>query len=273
MIRTEAALREAVLRLAAAGVPDPGRDARVLLAHVLGGAVALPDSLTQAELDRYQAAIDRREAREPVSHITGRRSFWRYDFNVTPAVLDPRPETETLIEAALNVDFRTVLDLGTGSGAIFLTLLAERMGATGVGTDISSDALAVARQNAARLAVADRARLVQANWFNGIDGQFDLIVSNPPYIAAQEMAGLAPEVSRFEPHAALTDGGDGLSAYRAIARGAAAYLAPGGTVLVEIGSTQGTSVSAIFASTGFEGIRILQDLDGRDRVVSLRKSR
>lgn len=269
------ALRSAVTRLRGAGLPDAPRDARRLLAHALGIApgrltLVLPEPLAAPAADAYEAAIARRLARVPVSHITGMRAFYGRDFAVSADVLDPRPETETLIEAALAAPFGTVLDLGTGSGCILLTLLAERPGATGLGTDRSAAALDVARENAARLSVST-ARFERADWFEGIDGRFDLIVSNPPYIAASEMGALAPELAH-EPRGALTDEGDGLSAYRAIAAGAADRLAPDGRLLVEIGPTQGAAVSEILSAAGLDIQGLHPDLDGRDRVVEARSA-
>ncbi|MHC0052691.1 peptide chain release factor N(5)-glutamine methyltransferase [Actibacterium sp. D379-3] len=264
------ALIAAVARLRAAGIADAPRDARRLLAHAMGVAadrltLVLPDPLTPQAETAFEAAIARRAAREPVSHITGRRVFFGRDFHVGPAVLDPRPETETLIELALAAPFSRVLDLGTGSGCILLTLLAERPGATGLGVDLSPAALAVARGNAARLGLVGAFAL--SDWFSAVTGRFDLIVSNPPYIAADEMAALSPELGH-EPEMALTPGGDGLDAYRAIAAGAPAHLAPGGRLLVEIGPTQAHAVSALFARAGLENISTHPDLDGRDRVVA-----
>ncbi len=266
------ALARARAALAAADVPDPARDARALLAHALRGAedgliLALPEPMSAEAEARLDAAVAARVRRQPVAQITGRRLFWGRAFRVTPDVLDPRPETETLIAEALAVPFDRVLDLGTGSGAILATLLAERTGATGLGTDLSDAALAVARENAQALGVAARADFGLHDWFAGVTGLFDLIVSNPPYIAADEMATLAPEVREWEPQLALTPGGDGLAAYRAIAAGAGAHLAPGGRVLVEIGASQGRAVADLFAANGFASVRVSPDLDGRDRVV------
>ncbi|TFL17880.1 peptide chain release factor N(5)-glutamine methyltransferase [Jannaschia formosa] len=245
-------MSDALARLRAAGVPDPEGDLRRLRRAFDG-----------AGLDE---AVARRAAREPVSHILGRRAFWAHEFEVTPDVLDPRPETETLVEAALEGELTTVLDLGTGSGCILLSLLAARPEAQGLGTDISEAALAVARRNAEALGLAARATFRRADWLSGIDGAFDLIVSNPPYIAAAEMAGLSPEVLR-EPHAALTPGGDGLDAYRVIARDAPARLAPGGRLMVEIGPTQADPVQDLFRQAGLADLRVQTDLDGRNRVV------
>ncbi len=265
------ALTMAIARLRAAGLASPERDARRLVAFAAGvSAERLPLYLreafgNQAALERVLAA---RLARQPVSQITGERLFWGRSFRVTPTVLDPRPETEELIVAALEEPFARLLDLGTGSGCIALTLLAERPKATGLATDLSETALSVARDNAERLGV--RVGFVQSDWFAEVSGQFDLILSNPPYIAAAEMAELAPETRDWEPHMALTDGADGLSCYRAIAAGAVAHLCPGGRLMVEVGAMQGAAVSALFEEAGLEDIRIRPDMDGRGRVVSAR---
>ncbi|PWJ21061.1 peptide chain release factor N(5)-glutamine methyltransferase [Jannaschia seohaensis] len=251
-------MSDAIARLATAGVPDPAGDLRRLKRAFEG-----------ADLE---AAIARRAAREPVSHILGRRAFWKHEFEVTADVLDPRPETETLVEAAVSSALSSVLDLGTGSGCILLSILDAYPQARGLGTDLSPAALAVATRNAARLGLSDRAAFRQADWVDGIDGTFDLIVSNPPYIAEAEMAGLSPEVLH-EPHLALTPGGDGLAAYRVITRDAPARLAPGGRLMVEIGPTQGQAVHALFEQSGLTEIQLLNDLDGRNRVVSGKKPR
>lgn len=270
------ALRAVVARLMAAGVPGAAGDARALLAYALRIApdrltLHLSESVTPEAMQRLDAALAARAARQPVSQITGSRLFWGRTFRVTPEVLDPRPETETLVAAALSAPFSRVLDLGTGSGAILLSLLAERPGATGLGTDLSAAALAVAAQNAEALGLAARTVLQQADWFDGVTGRFDLIVSNPPYIAAAEMADLQPEVRDWEPHLALTPGGDGLRAYHRIAAGLRNHLAPGGRVLVEIGATQGLSVAELFRVAGLSGVSVLPDMDRRDRVVAARR--
>ncbi len=274
----QAMLAKAVRRLEAAGVPDAPRDARRLLAHALGVApgrltLVLGGPVPDAAAEAFEILVTRRAAREPVSHLTGTRSFWGRDFVVTPDVLDPRPETEILIAAALEAPFVRVLDLGTGSGCILLTLLAERATATGIGCDLSGAALAVAGRNRAALGLDERAELCAGDWFAALDadtGRFDLIVSNPPYISASEMPALAPETRDFEPRAALTDEGDGLAAYRAIAAGAPAWLTPGGRLMVEIGPTQADAVSGLFAASGLAEVAVLRDLDGRDRVVVAR---
>lgn len=269
------ALRLAIPRLVAAGITDAPRDARVLLAHAAGIAperltLHLADPLDAAAEAAFVEAVTRRAAREPVSHITGTRLFWGRAFRVTPDTLDPRPETEILVEAALAEPFVKCLDLGTGTGCVLLSCLAGMPMAQGTGTDIHPATLTVAEENAQRLGLTSRARFVLSDWFGAVQGRFDLILSNPPYISDAEMADLSPEVLH-EPRRALTPGGDGLDAYRAIARGAPARLMPGGRLMVEIGPAQGQAVAALFAAEGFADIRILPDLDGRDRVVAGRK--
>ncbi|MFB9148190.1 peptide chain release factor N(5)-glutamine methyltransferase [Roseovarius ramblicola] len=269
-----AALASAQRALAEAGIEGAAGDARALVAEAAGVArdrltLHLGDAMAPGARARLDAMLARRLAREPVARILGRRAFWGRDFAVTPDVLDPRPETECLVaEALAGPAPARLLDLGTGSGCLAVTLLAEVPGARGVATDISRAALAVASGNAARHGVAARLDLVEADWFDLVAGRFDLIVSNPPYIAEAEMAGLAPEVRGHDPRAALSDGADGLGAYRAIATGVRAHLAPGGRVLVETGAGQGPQVARLFADAGLAEVRILPDMDGRDRVVT-----
>ncbi|GGO25100.1 release factor glutamine methyltransferase [Gemmobacter aquaticus] len=259
--------------LASAGVPEPAKDARLLLSHAVGLSsdrliMAMQEPLPDSAEPRLASMVEARCKRQPISQIIGQRQFWGRDFRVTPDVLDPRPETEVLIAAALSAPFTRVLDLGTGSGAILVTLLSERPSAQGVATDLSPAALAVAQDNAVRLGVAERASFLPGSWFDPVQGMFDLIVSNPPYIAADEIPALSPEVLNWEPHMALTPGGDGLDAYRAITAGAPHYLRPNGRLLMEIGPTQGAAVASLCHAAGLTSPSILQDMDGRDRVVS-----
>ncbi len=269
------AMVAATARLRAAGVADPARDARVLLAHaarIEAARVTLiaPEDLEPEIEERYDQLIALRAVRVPVSHLLGERDFYGRRFKISREVLDPRPETEVLIEAALAQPYSRVLDLGTGSGAILVTLLAENPEATGLGVDLSEAACLQASANAVLHRVQSRAEILQSDWFGRVTGSFDLIVSNPPYIAASELPDLSDEVRRHEPETALTDGGDGLSAYRAIAARAPRHLTPGGRLFVEIGSAQGAAVREIFAEAGFSGLTILPDLDRRDRVVAAR---
>ncbi|WP_120632963.1 peptide chain release factor N(5)-glutamine methyltransferase [Ruegeria sp. EL01] len=269
------AMVAATARLRAAGVDDPARDARVLLAHaarIEASRVTLiaPEELSPDISERYDQLISLRAIRVPVSHLLGEREFYGRGFRVSSDVLDPRPETEALVEAALSQPFDHVLDLGTGSGCILVTLLAERTSATGMGVDVSEAACLQASANAVKHGVQDRIDIRKSNWFDGVDDAYDLIVSNPPYISLTEMRGLSPEVREHEPRLALTDEGDGLGAYRHIAAGAPDFLMPGGRILVEIGPTQAAQVSALLDASGLADIRIIPDLDGRDRVVGAR---
>lgn len=260
------ALQDARRQLDVAGSPSAARDASALIDVVQRGAPPWTP-LTDEQMAHLQRLVDRRARREPISHITGTRAFWMHDFQVTADVLDPRPDTETLVDSALAHPFDTVLDLGTGSGCILLSLLHERPVACGLGTDVSDAALRVARRNAAAVGVSNRAEWRVSDWFTDVTGTFDLIVSNPPYIARSEMPDLAPELA-FEPRGALTDEGDGLSAYRAITAGAPRFLAAGGRLMVEIGPTQARDVTAFFHAAGLENVTTHPDLDGRDRVIS-----
>ncbi|WP_424833448.1 peptide chain release factor N(5)-glutamine methyltransferase [Ruegeria sp.] len=269
------AMVDATARLRAAGVDDPARDARLLLAHaarVEASRVTLiaPEELSVEIAERYDQLISLRAIRVPVSHLLGEREFYGRRFRVSRDVLDPRPETEILIEVALSEPFDHVLDLGVGSGCILITLLAERTSASGIGIDLSEAACLQASANAVQHKVQGRAEILQSNWFENIDGKFDLIVSNPPYISLSEMNELSPEVREYEPRLALTDEGDGLEAYRHIAASAPDFMAPRGRILVEIGSSQAADVASLFDATGLSQIRVIPDLDGRDRVVSAR---
>ncbi|WP_299614449.1 peptide chain release factor N(5)-glutamine methyltransferase [uncultured Tateyamaria sp.] len=269
------AMVAATARLRAAGVPDPARDARILLAHaaqVDAARVTLiaPEDIAPDIADRYDHLIALRAVRVPVSHLIGEREFYGRRFKVSAEVLDPRPETETLVEAALSEDFERLLDLGTGSGCLLVTLLAERGDAKGVGIDLSETACLQASANAVLHKVASRAQILQGDWFDPAEGRFDLIVANPPYLSAFEMEEVSPELRDHEPRMALTDEGDGLSAFRIIADQAGSYLTAEGRVLCEIGSQQGPDVRAIFERGGWGTVAVMPDLDGRDRVVLAR---
>lgn len=266
------AMVAAMARLRAAGVPDPARDARVLLAHAASVDAArvtliAPEDIAPEIAERYDNLIALRAVRVPVSQLIGAREFYGRAFDISRDVLDPRPETEALIEVALSAPFERVLDLGTGSGCILVTLLAERTEAQGIGVDISENACLHASANAARHAVADRAQILQSDWFDAVEGRFDLIASNPPYLSLSEMDEVQPELRDHEPRIALTDEKDGLSAYRVIAAHAQGYLNAQGRVLVETGWKQGREVAQIFEAQGWGEVAILPDLGGQDRVV------
>ena len=267
-------LARAVGQLRDAGINDPAPDARILLAHALGVdrsrlTLVLHDDVTSDQEDAFEQSVAARVTRQPVAQIVGQRAFYGRDFIVTSDVLDPRPDTELLVDLALSEPFETVLDLGTGSGCILLSLLAERPAAVGQGVDVSERALTVAHRNAMQLGVQDRVTLHAGSWFAPVDdtARFDVIVSNPPYITQDEMSELSPEVREWEPHLALTPGGDGLDAYRIITRAAPDYLATGGRLLLEIGHLQATAVMEMCRSAGFSEVAVHQDLAGKERVV------
>lgn len=264
-------LRDGIATLREAGIEDAPRDARLLMAKAMGVpadrlTLHLQDPLTPAAGRSFADLVKLRASRQPMAQILGERLFWGRSFEVTRDTLDPRPETEVLVAEALSAPFVSMLDLGTGSGCILISCLLGMAAASGLGTDISEAALRVAARNAQRHGLT-RARFQASDWFRSVQGRHDLIVSNPPYIAAAEIQGLAPEVRDWEPRRALTPGADGLAAYRIITAGAPARLMPGGRLLLEIGPTQGAAVSALMKAQGLTGVRILPDLDGRDRVV------
>lgn len=269
---------QAKARLEAAGLPGPVIDARLLVeAAAEATRVDIVTDPYRALTPEQEATLAdylaRREKREPVSHILGRKGFWKIMLRVTPDVLTPRPDTETVVETVLK-EFPeqarwSVLDLGVGSGAILLAILAERPAAKGLGVDASEDALAVARDNAAALGLEGRTALLRGDWTAGLaDNAFDLVVSNPPYIATDVLETLEPEVKDFEPRLALEGGPDGLDAYRILAPEIVRVLKPGGRFAVEIGYDQKDAVEALFRAAGAENVRTIRDLADRDRVVA-----
>ena len=271
----DAALRRGTEALNAARIEDARAEARLLLAHVLGVTrerllLDRGAPLDDAALGRFDALIARRAAHEPVAYLTGAREFWSLGFEVTRDTLIPRPESETLIEALLDrVTDRTaplrVLDLGTGSGCLLLALLSELPQASGIGVDLSAGALAVARRNAVRLGLADRASFVQGRWGEALSGRFDLIVVNPPYVAAG--APLPPDVAAYEPASALFAGPSGLDAYAALAPDLARLLAPTGVAALELGAGQAESVAALLSRAGLEPRDRRRDLAGHERCM------
>ncbi len=274
------ALAAAATRLNAAGVDSARLDARALLAHILAVETTTLFSrperrLSADEVVRYESAVARRERREPLSHITGWREFWSLPFRVTADTLDPRADTETVVEAVLELvpDRKLplrLLDLGTGTGCILLSLLHEMPNASGVGVDTSEAACAVARDNARRLGLDQRVSIVLGDWGSGLDGCFDVIVSNPPYIPVAETAALQPEVAQFEPRAALAAGDDGLACYRIIAPQLPRLLASGGNVVFEVGRGQAAAVAGMLAAAGLGVTGTRRDLAGVDRCVLAR---
>lgn len=264
--------------LRAAGLDNADREARLLLVAASGlGAVDLvvePGAAlgekAAAQLERFLA---RRAAREPLSRIVGQREFWSLKLAISPNVLDPRPDTETVVEAALAAfasrreERLRILDLGAGSGAILCALLSELPNAVGVAAEISPQAAGVARANLATLGFAARSRVVVGRWAEALDGRFDIVVSNPPYIASAEIDNLALEVRGHDPRLALDGGRDGLDAYRAIAGALGRIIAPRGAFFLEIGAGQGGAVSSLLTEAGMGDVALVRDLAGHDRVA------
>jgi release factor glutamine methyltransferase len=264
-------------RLEAAGIDTPVLDARLLLEA--GAGVSRLEIVTdprrpvsEAQINAVDALTQRREAREPVSHIFGRKHFWTLDLAVNRNVLTPRPETEFVVESGLQELLpaeapHRILDLGAGSGAIVLALLKDRPNATAIAVDISDAALDVVRENAEQLGVAARLEIRRGDWASDLNERVDLVVSNPPYIPTADIDSLAPEVSRFEPRLALDGGPDGLAAYRIITASLPRVLKPGGAFALEVGLGQAESVRAMAKAVGLSTTEPRRDLSGIPRVV------
>lgn len=271
------AVRAAAARLRAAGLDTPDLDARVLALEAFGldHAAFLGQGGEQAPregLDRLESMTARRAVGEPVARILGRREFWGLDFRLSPATLVPRPDTETVVQAALDAVKAkpgplTILDLGTGTGCLLLAILSERGDAAGIGVDRSAEAAATARENAEALGLGDRASFLVGDWASAIDARFDLVVSNPPYIAAGDIGGLDLDVRAHDPRLALDGGDGGLDAYAVITREAPRLLAPGGALALELGAGQAAGVSRLAADAGLSQPRVTNDLAGIARAL------
>ena len=281
MSGSEDRVRAAARALSAAGIADARREARLILGHAAGrpGDVVFPRDveLDEAGRMRFDAAVARRAAREPLSRILGTREFWSLPFRLGPATLDPRPDTETLVEAVLarladrGRPWR-ILDLGTGSGCIALALLSERPQAAAVAVDRSEAAVRLARDNAGALGLDGRFLPVVGDWDTALAGDFDVVVSNPPYIPSGAIAGLEPEVARHDPPAALDGGADGLAAYRRIVPRLRRLLRPGGLAGLEIGADQAEPVAALLTAAGWAPV-VVRDLAGHDRCLLVQGNR
>ncbi|MFS8147051.1 peptide chain release factor N(5)-glutamine methyltransferase [Rhizobium sp. BR 249] len=273
-------LAEARRRFTEGGIADPLTDARLLVAGLLklSSTELLTRSAERLSPDQAEAiakALERRLGHEPVHRILGEREFYGLPLRLSAETLEPRPDTEILVDTMLPYlrDLAKaegnlhILDVGTGTGAICLALLSECPEASGIGSDISSDALRTAKSNAERNGLQDRFQAVQSKWFENIQGSFHVIVSNPPYIASNVIHDLAPEVTKFDPVAALDGGPDGLDAYKAIAKDAARFMRPDGVVGLEIGYDQRNDVTAIFEAKGFKRLKSVKDYGQNDRVL------
>lgn len=277
-----AALEAAARRLRQAGVPEPRCEARLLIGHALGlGAEVVlgnPErAISDGEAARISALVSLRAERRPMAQVLGVREFWSLPFRVAAETLDPRPDSETVVEAALalvpdrDAPLR-LLDLGTGTGCLLLALLSELPRARGVGVDVCAQACAVARANAIALGLEARSAFVVGEWGRNLIGAFDLIVANPPYVPDSEFDALEPEVSLFEPKRALSGGADGLVCYRAIAPDLARLLGPGASALLEVGAGQAPAVRAIAAGAGLAWLGSRRDLAGRERCLVFRRA-
>jgi release factor glutamine methyltransferase len=271
------ALVRAASRLADVGIENPQAEARILLEAASGRdrgrIIAFPEhALTPAQAEVFEAQLTRRCAREPISRILGRREFWSLPFAVGPATLDPRPDSETLVSAVLaRIPDRdaeiTLLDLGTGTGCLLLALLSELPRARGIGIDISAEARDTAASNAAALGLAARAEFRQGDWARDISAQFDVILSNPPYIESNAIDGLAPEVAQYEPRGALDGGADGMNAYRIVIPQSAERLKAEGLLALEIGAGQGDAVRALATAADLTDLGGARDLAGIERCL------
>jgi release factor glutamine methyltransferase len=280
-ITVEAARRALAREFRRCGLESPALDARLIVGHALGldhAALAAQSRrpLAAEEADAIAALAARRLAREPAARIVGRKEFWGLPFALNGETLVPRPETETVVEAALAALERSrphaprIVDLGTGCGALLLALLCELPQASGIGTDVSAAALACARANAAALGLGARCSFIACDWGSALADRFDLLVANPPYIACGDIAALAPEVKAFDPRRALDGGPDGLDGYRALAADARRLLAPEGALVVELGQGQLAAATALFAAEGLARGAVRHDLSGIARALTVR---
>lgn len=276
-----ALLQAATQRLTAEGNDNPRLDARLLLAHALDVEERLhgreDDPVSVENRTRFAAFLARRIGGEPVSRILGSREFWSLEFALSPATLDPRPDSETLIDALLELHqdrdrAYQILDLGTGTGCLLLAALSEFPNAEGVGVDIDADCIEVARQNAEKLCLSSRARMIPSRWADKVNGPFDIVLSNPPYIPTSDIAALQPEVKVHDPMQALDGGPDGLDAYRNIAECLPSLLGEDGLAVLEFGEGQGPAISRIVEASGLivDGFR--NDLAGIERCILVRRT-
>lgn len=271
---TRALIDDATATLQAAGVEAPGREAELLLAYALGTARAdlvagvVGKAVSAEQLARFRAAVERRAAREPFAYVTGKRGFRRIELSVDRRVLIPRPETELLVAVAIVDRPCSLLDVGTGSGAVALALADELPDGTVDAVDISSDALAVAQANAEQLGLAERTRFWQSDLLDAVNGSYDCIAANLPYVPAAELAALQPEITDYEPALALDGGSDGLDLVRRIVDAAPAHMNTGGLLALEIGDGQGEPVARLMREAGFAEVDVQLDLAEQERVVS-----
>ena len=272
MVSIATVLKESSHKLEEVSGNNSKREAEILLEFSIksqGKLFQLDHEISEDSYVFFKTLLEKRLKFQPISQIIGQRYFWKSKFLVTPDVLDPRPDTETLIEHTLSLGkFNRILDLGTGSGCILLSLLNEYKEANGIGIDISKKALNIAKKNADLLNLKHRASFKLGNWCENIAGKFDLIVSNPPYISEYEMTNLSKDVLNWEPRIALTPEGDGLEAYKYILNGAKKLLKPTGKLILEIGYNQRDDVSNLLKSNNYKNITFIKDINNKDRIIS-----
>ena len=272
MVSIATVLKESSHKLEEVSGNNSKREAEILLEFSIksqGELFQLDHEISEDSYVFFKTLLEKRLKFQPISQIIGQRYFWKSKFLVTSDVLDPRPDTETLIEHALSLGkFNRILDLGTGSGCILLSLLNEYKEANGIGIDISKKALNIAKKNADLLNLKHRALFKLGNWCENIAGKFDLIVSNPPYISEYEMTNLSKDVLNWEPRIALTPEGDGLEAYKYILNGAKKLLKPNGKLILEIGYNQRDDVSNLLKSNNYKNITFIKDINNKDRIIS-----
>jgi len=271
-VKLQRVLADTALKLSHSGIESAARDARILTAHALEVPISdlslkINDKVSAAIIFELEKLMLRRINREPISKILGRRDFWGRTFSINKNVLDPRGDTETLIDYVIEKPVRSVLELGTGSGVIAVTLACEWREVNVTATDISEDALVLAEINAAKFNVENKIQFVKSDWFNNVEGMYDLIISNPPYIGLIEQDKISTEVAKYDPKIALFAGYDGFDAYKSIIPKLTKFLNPDGFVVLEIGASQSKQVKNIFNSSGLFDVEVVKDLSGKDRAI------
>tara|TARA_B100000674_G_C37828248_1_gene909232 strand:+ start:223 stop:1053 length:831 start_codon:yes stop_codon:yes gene_type:complete len=272
-LKLQRVLADTAFKLSHSGIESAARDARILTAYALEVPISdlslkINDRVSANIIFKLEKLILRRIKREPISKILGRREFWGRIFSINKNVLDPRADTETLIDYVIEKPVKTVLELGTGSGVIAVTLACEWKEVHVTATDISEDALLLAQKNAEKFNIENKIQFLKSDWFDNVEGKFDLIISNPPYIGWIEQDKICTEVTKYDPEIALFAGFDGFDAYKKIIPGLAKYLNPDGFVVLEIGASQSNLVKDIMNLSGFFNVDIVKDLSGKDRVIA-----
>ena len=266
-------LADTAIKLSKSGIDGAARDSRILTAYALGIPISdlsykINEQVSEKTISKLEKLINRRIDREPTSKILGRREFWGRSFSINKNVLDPRGDTETLIDFVIEKPVKSVLELGTGSGAIAVTLACEWKEVYVTAIDISEDALLLAKINAEKFNVQNKIQFLKSDWFDAIDGIFDLIISNPPYIGLKEKDRILDEVIKYDPEISLFAGNEGLDAYKRIIPNLARYLKPDGFVVLEIGASQSNQVTNMMNAVGFANTKIVKDLSGKDRLIA-----